>query len=78
MRIPEFCGEAEVVLDYVAQFIKDVKDMREARVDEVLAAIAQIEMGYIPDYALTPDEFYEANVKTRSKFSKCALFLLSS
>ncbi|CAG9855812.1 unnamed protein product [Phyllotreta striolata] len=69
LRIPEFCEQASKVLDYVETFIKDVKDMREARIDEVLANIAQIEMGYIPNEAITPNELYKANIALRSTFT---------
>ncbi|XP_044272703.1 dynein axonemal heavy chain 8 [Tribolium madens] len=62
-KIPEYCEEVNNVLDYIEMFVKEVKDMKEARIDEVLDAIAATSLVYLPNVALMPNEFLEQNKK---------------
>ncbi|XP_044760955.1 dynein axonemal heavy chain 8-like isoform X2 [Coccinella septempunctata] len=70
MKIPEFCKEVTKLLDAVQIFIKEVKDMKEARIDEVLESIASTPLVYLPDFPLKPKEFYEENIKYGNKIVK--------
>lgn len=40
-----------------------VKDMKEARIDEVLESIATTPLVHLPDVPLRPKDFYEENMK---------------
>ncbi|KAJ3662197.1 hypothetical protein Zmor_006553 [Zophobas morio] len=62
-KIPEYCDEVNGVLDYIEMFVKEVKDMKEARIDEVLDAIASTTLVHLPNVALIPSEFLEENKK---------------
>jgi dynein heavy chain len=62
-KIPEYCEEVTNVLDYIEMFVKEVKDMKEARIDEVLDAIATTSLVHLPNVALIPSEFLDQNKK---------------
>ncbi|KAG5868053.1 hypothetical protein JTB14_022256 [Gonioctena quinquepunctata] len=70
MRIPEFCTEVTSVLDYIEMFVKEVRDMKEARIDEVLENLATTSLVFLPSDAINPSEFLEMNVKYRQKIAK--------
>ncbi|KAJ8938536.1 hypothetical protein NQ318_016906 [Aromia moschata] len=66
MKIPEFCQDVANVLDYIETFVKDVKDMKEARIDEVLENLANTtSIVYLPVDAISPSNFLEENIKYR-------------
>ncbi|KAJ8937281.1 hypothetical protein NQ314_011969 [Rhamnusium bicolor] len=67
MKIPEFCQEVTNVLDYIEMFVKEVRDMKEARIDEVLDTLSVTSLVYLPEDAISPSEFLEENVKHRQK-----------
>lgn len=60
-KIPEFCEEVTATLDNIEMFVKEVKDMKDARIDEVLDNLANTNLVYLPPTALTPQEFFEQN-----------------
>ncbi|CAG9764101.1 unnamed protein product [Ceutorhynchus assimilis] len=64
-KIPEFCREVTAVLDYIEMFVKEVRDMKEARIDEVLEAIAMMSLVYLPNVPIIPAEFLRENIKHR-------------
>lgn len=67
MKIPEFCQEVTNVLDYIEMFVKEVKDMKEARIDEVLDTLSTTDLVYLPQKPIPPDEFLKLNKKHRKK-----------
>lgn len=67
MKIPQFCEDVTNVLDYIEMFVKEVKDMKDARVDEVLDALSITYLGYLPPDAINPSDFLELNVQHRIK-----------
>lgn len=62
-KIPDYCEKVTKLLDYIEMFIKEVKDMKEARIDEVFEGIAQTSLVYLPNMPLTPKEFEIQNKK---------------
>lgn len=67
MKIPKFCEEVAAVLDYIEMFVKEVKDMKEARIDEVLENLSNTCFVYLPPDAINPSDFLELNVSFRKK-----------
>lgn len=67
MKIPEFCDNITMVLDFVEIFVKDVSDMKEARIDEVLESITGYCLVSLPPEAVTPQELLEMNLEHRKK-----------
>ncbi|XP_072395911.1 dynein axonemal heavy chain 8 [Diabrotica undecimpunctata] len=70
MRIPEFCDKVKKILDDVEIFLKEVKDMKEARVDEILDTIAQTNLAYLPPDAISPEEYLQENINHRKNITK--------
>ncbi|KAB0798200.1 hypothetical protein PPYR_09193 [Photinus pyralis] len=56
MMIPEFCKDVSDTLVTVQMFVKEVTDMKEARIDEVLEGISNTTLLYLPDEPLYPSE----------------------
>lgn len=65
MKIPEFCEDVENVLNYIEVFVKEVKDMKEARIDEIIDSISTEILVYLPESPLPPSKLFEANVEHR-------------
>ncbi|KAJ8919736.1 hypothetical protein NQ315_006264 [Exocentrus adspersus] len=79
MKIPEFCQTVSKVLDYIEMFVKEVRDMKEARIDEVLETISQTCLVYLPDEAIeaiSPSEFLDFNVRHRQNICMYSLGLV--
>ncbi|XP_025829635.1 dynein heavy chain 8, axonemal [Agrilus planipennis] len=67
MKIPQFCQEITNVLDNVQMFVKEMTDMKEARIDEVLENLAITSLVYLPNEPVLPTEFVELNLQHREK-----------
>ncbi|GBP33368.1 Dynein heavy chain 5, axonemal [Eumeta japonica] len=67
LEIPAYCDRIENVLDEVDLFLKEVIDMKEARVDGVLKSIAKTVLVYLPKHAVTINAFYEENLVRRDE-----------
>lgn len=67
MKIPEFCEEITSTLDYIDMFVKEVSDMKEARIDEVLESITFLSLVHLPEDAVSPTELLDLNIKHRKK-----------
>lgn len=65
MKIPDFCEQVTNVLNYIEMFVKEVRDMKEARIDEVLESLSYVSMVYLPPDAIRPNEFLELNKQHR-------------
>lgn len=72
MKIPQFCEEVTNVLDYIEMFVKEVRDMKEARIDEVLETLSTTCLVYLPPDAISPSDFLEQNIKHRNKLGLCS------
>ncbi|KOX80134.1 Dynein heavy chain 8, axonemal [Melipona quadrifasciata] len=62
LNIDEVCKEIKNALTSVQIFIKDIRDMKEARVDEVLESISEIILVKLDDYAKTPAQLLDDNI----------------
>ncbi|EEB13574.1 ciliary dynein heavy chain, putative [Pediculus humanus corporis] len=70
-EISNFCEQVETKLIKVGCFIKELVDMKAARIDEPLLAISKTSFLEIPtDSAVSPQEFYESNVTLRLNLEK--------
>ncbi|XP_022920277.2 dynein axonemal heavy chain 8 [Onthophagus taurus] len=70
MKIPEFCENITDCLDEIEMFVKEVTDMKEARIDEVLDGLAKVCFVYLPDEPVMPAELLELNKNYRKKITK--------
>ena len=62
LKISEVCDQIRNTIQDVQVFVKEVKDMKEARVDEVFEAITKTALITLQNYPLSPNEFFESNV----------------
>ncbi|XP_034837309.1 dynein axonemal heavy chain 8 [Maniola hyperantus] len=69
LEIPSYCESIERVLDEVDLFVKEVVDMKEARIDAILKSIAKTLLVYLPEAAVDPNCFYEDNLVRRDEIA---------
>ncbi|KAL0851104.1 hypothetical protein ABMA28_006975, partial [Loxostege sticticalis] len=69
LEIPAYCENIERVLDEVDLFVKEVVDMKEARIDTILASITKTLLVYLPERAVDPAIFYEENLVRRDEIA---------
>ncbi|CAD1473088.1 unnamed protein product [Heterotrigona itama] len=62
LNIDEVCKEIKNALTSVQIFVKDITDMKEARVDEVLESITEVVLVKLDDYAKTPAQLLDDNI----------------
>ncbi|KAJ8736206.1 hypothetical protein PYW08_006862 [Mythimna loreyi] len=62
LEIPSYCESIEKVLDEVDLFVKEVVDLKEARIDAILQSITQTMLVYLPEKAVDPATLYEENL----------------
>ncbi|XP_045464438.1 dynein axonemal heavy chain 8-like isoform X2 [Harmonia axyridis] len=65
LQIPEFCDSVNSILENFEIFVKEVKDLMEARICEGLNAIANTSLVYLPDEALSLEDFLKENIRHR-------------
>ncbi|XP_050681188.1 dynein axonemal heavy chain 8 isoform X2 [Leptidea sinapis] len=65
LEIPAYCEKIESVLDEVDLFVKEVVDMKEARIDAILQSITKSMLVFLPEKAVDPNVFYEENLVRR-------------
>lgn len=61
LEVPEVCEGISNAIREVQIFMKEVKDIKEARVDQVLKSIADAVLVNLSDYPLSPIEFSSEN-----------------
>ncbi|KAJ0182474.1 hypothetical protein K1T71_001843 [Dendrolimus kikuchii] len=69
LEIPTYCENIEAVLDEVDLFVKEVVDMKEARIDAILQSITKTLLVYLPELAVEPSQFYEDNLVRRDEIA---------
>ncbi|KAI8438610.1 hypothetical protein MSG28_011048 [Choristoneura fumiferana] len=69
LEIPAYCTAIETVLDEVDLFVKEVVDMKEARIDAILQSITKTLLVYLPELAVDPSVFYEENLTRRDEIA---------
>lgn len=62
LRSEDFIRSASRKLDELESFIKEVSDMKSARVDATLEALSETVLVWLPPHAVRPKEFLEANL----------------
>ncbi|XP_047042441.1 dynein axonemal heavy chain 8-like [Helicoverpa zea] len=65
LEIPSYCESIEKTLDEVDLFVKEVIDMKEARIDAMLQSITETMLVYLPHHAVDPWTLYEENLLRR-------------
>ena len=61
LKIREVCEEIRTTIEEVQTFSKEIKDMKEARVDEVFESIAETKLIRLFNYSQTPSQFSADN-----------------
>ncbi|RVE46462.1 hypothetical protein evm_008872 [Chilo suppressalis] len=69
LEIPAYCENIAKVLDEVDLFVKEVVDMKEARIDTILQSITKTLLVYLPEQAVDPTVFYEDNLVRRDEIA---------
>ncbi|CAH0592601.1 unnamed protein product [Chrysodeixis includens] len=69
LEIPSYCENIEMVLDEVDLFVKEVVDIKEARIDAILSSISRTMLVYLPDMAVDPTSLYEDNLVRRDEIA---------
>ncbi|CAK1540075.1 unnamed protein product [Leptosia nina] len=69
LEIPAYCDNIESVLDEVDLFVKEVVDMKEARIDAILQSITKSLLVHLPEQAVDPNIFYEENLVRRDEIA---------
>ncbi|KAH9641786.1 hypothetical protein HF086_003912 [Spodoptera exigua] len=69
LEIPSYCENIERVLTEVDLFVKEVVDMKEARIDAILKSITKTVLVYLPEEAVDPAVFYEENLLRRDEIA---------
>ncbi|XP_052742928.1 dynein axonemal heavy chain 8 [Bicyclus anynana] len=69
LEIESYCDKIESVLDEVDLFVKEVVDMKEARIDAILQSISKTLLVYLPEQAVDPNSFYEDNLVRRDEIA---------
>lgn len=62
LNIGEVCDEIRHSLTSVQIFVKEIKDMKEARVDEVFESISEAVLLQLDDHAKTPTQLLDDNI----------------
>ncbi|KPI94920.1 Dynein heavy chain 8, axonemal [Papilio xuthus] len=70
LEIPAYCDNICEVMDEVDLFVKEVTDMKEARIDEILKSLAATMLVYLPENAVDPNIFYEENLVRRDEIAQ--------
>ncbi|XP_072937033.1 dynein axonemal heavy chain 8 [Epargyreus clarus] len=69
LEIPAYCDNIERILGEVDLFVKEVVDMKEARIDAILQSITKTLLVYLPEKAVDPNVFYEDNLVRRDEIA---------
>ncbi|CAB3221710.1 unnamed protein product [Arctia plantaginis] len=70
LEIPAYCERIEKALGEVDLFLKEVIDLKEARIDPILASITKTLLVYLPDQAVDPTIFYDENFVRRDNIAQ--------
>nr|XP_026487863.1 dynein heavy chain 8, axonemal-like [Vanessa tameamea] len=69
LEIVSYCENIERVLDEVDLFVKEVVDIKEARIDAILQSVTKTLLVYLPNKAVDPNTFYEDNLIRRDEIA---------
>ncbi|CAG2056143.1 unnamed protein product, partial [Timema podura] len=70
LKIPYFCENISSVLHEVGTFVKEVNDLKAARIDEVLEEMSAMLLVWLPDEdAVSPPDFLAKNIALRQEIA---------
>lgn len=64
-EIGDYFDEVDKVLWPIESFVKDISDVNDAQIEHLLGAIQYYVLVYLPDEAVTPEEFKDTNIEHR-------------
>lgn len=69
LKIPQICADIKKTIYDIQIFVKEVRDMKEARVDEVFECIAEMMMVQLDKYPKSPEQFLADNLAFTDKIA---------
>lgn len=69
LKIPIVCANIEEAIQDAEIFVKEVTDMKEARVDEVFESIAEMMLLQLDEYPKSPEQLLADNKAYRNKIA---------
>ncbi|CAL1673547.1 unnamed protein product [Lasius platythorax] len=69
LKIPKVCANIEEAIQNAEIFVKEVTDMKEARVDEVFESIAETMLLQLDEHPKSPEQLLADNVAFRDKIA---------
>lgn len=69
LKISKACTEIEKAIQNVQIFIKEITDMKEARIDEILEFIAELMLLKLDEYPKSPEQFLADVIAFRDKIA---------
>nr|CAD7567573.1 unnamed protein product [Timema californicum] len=70
LKIPHFCENISSILHEVGTFVKEVNDLKAARIDEVLEEMSAMLLVWLPDEdAVSPPNFLAKNIALRQEIA---------
>ncbi|EFN74803.1 Dynein heavy chain 8, axonemal [Camponotus floridanus] len=69
LKIPKVCANIEEAIQNAEIFVKEVTDMKEARVDEVIESIAETMLFQLEEQPKSPEQLLADNIAFRDKIA---------
>ncbi|XP_058453053.1 dynein axonemal heavy chain 8 [Malaya genurostris] len=70
LNLKDYLNQLEQVIISAEIFVKDVNDIREARIEDILYSFANTDLLVLPVEAVTPPAFMDMNIKYRQSIEK--------
>lgn len=70
MNLNDYMNQVDQVLTRIEQFVKEVNDIREARIEDILYSFANTDLIVLPKDAVSAVEFADMNVKYRQSIGE--------
>ncbi|EDS37982.1 ciliary dynein heavy chain 5 [Culex quinquefasciatus] len=70
LNLKDYLNQVEKVIINIEYFVKEVNDIREARIEDVLYSFANTDLLALPGEAVTPEAFTDMNIKYRQTIEK--------
>jgi dynein heavy chain, axonemal len=67
LNLPTYIADLETALTRVERFLKNINDIRSARIEEEMEAIGNCKLVFLPEQPVDPSEFYNSNLAHRHK-----------
>ncbi|XP_046493196.1 dynein axonemal heavy chain 8 [Neodiprion pinetum] len=66
LKVPQVCADIKNVITQVETVIKEIKDMKEARIDEVFESISETKLIQLYNFPTSPEKFSSDNLAFRN------------